>query len=72
MNILIHNGQNPMIAYAGISNLIPPILGITYLGSLLNLMVITPWLGFLKGMIITLILGFIVSLFTKKKIFLRT
>ncbi len=72
MNILIHNGQNPMIAYAGISNLIPPILGITYLGSLLNLMVITPWLGFVKGMIITLLLGYIVSLFTKEKIFLRT
>jgi predicted acyltransferase len=72
MNILIHNGQNPMIAYGGISNLIPPILGITYLGSLLNLIVITPWLGFVKGMIITLLLGYIVSLFTKKRIFLRT
>ncbi|HPN39439.1 MAG TPA: hypothetical protein PL041_13640, partial [Melioribacteraceae bacterium] len=72
LDILIKNGQNPMIAYAGISNLIPPILGLTGLADLLNIMVINPWMGFVKGVIITLMLGIIVKYFTKYKIFLRT
>ncbi len=72
LDILISNGQNPMVAYAGITNLIPPILGITGLGKLLNLMVIDPWTGFIKGLLITFILGIIVKYFTKYKIFLRT
>lgn len=72
LDILISNGQNPMIAYAGITNLIPPLLGITGLGSVLNLIVIDPWTGFIKGLLITFILGIIVKYFTKYKIFLRT
>ncbi len=72
LDILITNGQNPMIAYAGISNLIPPLLGITGLADLLNLLVINPWMGFVKGVVITLMLGIIVKYFTKYKIFLRT
>jgi len=66
------NGQNPMIAYAGISNLIPPILGITGLANVLQLMVVDPWTGLIKGIIITLLLGVMVSYFTKYKIYLRT
>jgi predicted acyltransferase len=72
LDILVANGQNPMVAYAGISNLIPPLLGITGLAELLNLMVINPLMGFVKGLIITFILGIIVKYFTKYKIFLRT
>jgi hypothetical protein len=61
-----------MIAYAGISNLIPPILGLSGLAELLSLMVINPWLGFVKGVLITILLGIMVKYFTKYKIFLRT
>lgn len=70
--IFVANGQNPMIAYAGISNLIPPILGLSGLAELLSLMVINPWLGFVKGVLITILLGIMVKYFTKYKIFLRT
>ncbi|GJQ64559.1 MAG: DUF5009 domain-containing protein [Melioribacteraceae bacterium] len=71
LNLFVTNGQNPMIAYAGISNLIPPLLGITGVGSLLDMIVISPWMGFVKGLFITLLLAVIVNIFTKRKIFLR-
>lgn len=72
VTLLINNGQNPMIAYAGVNNFIIPILSITGLMSLLNSIAITPWLGFLKGLIITFLLSLFVSLFTKLKIYWRT
>jgi predicted acyltransferase len=72
LNLLIANGQNPMIAYAGISNLIPPILALTYIGELLNYMVISPWLGFVKGLLVTLALAVMVAQFTKRKVHLKT
>jgi len=72
IQLLIDNGQNPMIAYAGINNFIIPVLALTGVGTLLDRMVVTPWLGFLKGLIITLLLALCVSLCTRKKIFWRT
>lgn len=72
LDLFIKNGQNPIIAYAGITNLLPPLLGITGVDYLLSLIVINPWLGLLKGLTITLLLGFIVLYFTKIKIYLRT
>lgn len=70
--LLIENGQNPMIAYAGINNLIIPIFYLTGMMFLLNKYAITPWLGFVKGLIITIFLTLAVSLFTKLKIIWRT
>jgi hypothetical protein len=72
VKLFIDNGQNPMIAYAGINNFIIPVLAVTSGINLLNSMAITPWLGFLKGLIITLLLALFVSLCTNKKIFWRT
>jgi hypothetical protein len=72
VQLLIDNGQNPMIAYAGVNNFIIPILSLTGLMKLLNMMAITPWLGFLKGLIITILLALFVSLCTRLKIFWRT
>jgi len=72
IQLLIDNGQNPMIAYAGINNFIIPVLALTGVGTLVDRMVVTPWLGFLKGLIITLLLALCVSLCTRKKIFWRT
>ncbi len=51
--LLIDTGQNPMIAYAGITNLLPPLLAITTLGALLQNLFPTPWLGALSGLIKT-------------------
>ncbi|MCS7052686.1 MAG: DUF5009 domain-containing protein [Ignavibacterium sp.] len=72
IQLLIDNGQNPMIAYLSNSHIIMPLLAITGLSSLLNAMLINPWLGFLKGLIVTLFAAFITSLFTKKRIFWRS
>lgn len=72
LKLLIDNGQNPMIAYAGINNLIIPIFYLTGMMFLLNKFAITPWLGFVKGLIITIFLTLAVSLFTRLKIMWRT
>ncbi len=72
VRLLIDNGQNPMIAYAGVNNFIIPSLSVTGLMGLLNAMAVTPWLGFLKGLIITVLLSLFVALCTRLKIFWRT
>jgi predicted acyltransferase len=70
--LLIENGQNPMIAYAGINNLVIPVLALVGANKLLAALASTPWLGFVRGAIITLLLALSVSAFTKCKIYWRT
>lgn len=72
LKLLIDTGQNPMIAYAGITNLLPPLLGLTKLNELIRTLTPTPWLGALGGLLKTILLGYIISIFTKNKIFWRT
>jgi hypothetical protein len=69
---MIENGQNPMIAYIAGSNFVMPLLALTGLSTLLNYLLINPWLGFLKGLIFTLLAALVTSFFTKKKIFWRS
>jgi len=71
-NLLIENGQNPMIAYIAGSNFVMPILALTDLSTILNYLLINPWLGFLKGLIFTLLAALVTSFFTKKKFFWRS
>jgi hypothetical protein len=70
--LLVENGQNPMIAYAGINNLVLPLLALTGVDRLLSVLEMWPWLGFVHGALITLLLALSVSAFTKRKIFWRT
>lgn len=72
VNLLIENGQNPMVAYIAGSNFVMPILALTSLSTLLNYMLINPWLGFIKGLIFTLLAALVTSLFTKNKVFWRS
>jgi hypothetical protein len=72
VQLLVENGQNPMIAYAGINNLIIPVLALTTANKLLASLDASPWLGFAHGAIITLLLALSVSFFTKRKILWRT
>jgi predicted acyltransferase len=71
-SVLIDNGQNPMIAYAGINNLVIPLLGVTGAEALLSNMVTSPFLGLVKGLITTLLVVLAVSFCTRKRIFWRT
>jgi predicted acyltransferase len=70
--LLIDNGQNPMIAYAGINNLVLPILALTSLDTLLSNFAKSPWAGFANGLLITLLVAVAVSFCTRRKIFWRS
>jgi predicted acyltransferase len=72
VNLLVESGQNPMIAYIAGSNVILPVLALTGLNYFLNLLLINPWLGFIKGLIFTLLVAILTSAFTKFKVFWRT
>lgn len=72
LSLLIKNGQNPMIAYIAGSNFVLPVLVLTSLNTLLAYLQINPWLGFLKGVIFTLLVALLTAFFTGRKIFWRT
>ncbi|HZV34633.1 MAG TPA: DUF5009 domain-containing protein [Verrucomicrobiae bacterium] len=72
LRLLIDNGQNPMIAYAGINNFILPLLALTTADQWLAEFASTPWRGFWRGIIITFLMAVTVSFLTRRKIFWRT
>lgn len=70
--LLVANGQNPMIAYVGMGHLILPVLQLTGVMPLLEKITPGAWLGTLRGLALTLLLAWVVALFTKWKIYWRT
>ncbi len=70
--LLVQNGQNPMIAYVGMMNLVYPVLGLTGLDIIIQTFTSAPWVGFLRGLVYTIILACIVAIFTRKGIFWKT
>ncbi len=71
--LLTGNGQNPMVAYIGIRNLVPPLFALTGADILLAKISAGPWTVFLlKGCVRTLVLAIIVSVLTRCKIVWRT
>ncbi|UCG16386.1 MAG: DUF5009 domain-containing protein [Phycisphaerales bacterium] len=76
IRLLIDNGQNPMIAYAGITNLLPPVLGLIGLESLVQGLMrewsLSPWWGVVWACAKTLMLALAVSLCTRRGVFWRT
>ena len=72
LQLLIDNGQNPMLAYIGLANLILPILNLTQLQPLIVSFTKTPLLEFIRGIIYTCLLTYIVRFFTRRKLFWRT
>ena len=72
LQLLVDNGQNPMIAYAGINNFIAPLLALTGAAAALDHFASTPWRGFWRGATITLLMALTGSFLTRRKIFWRT
>ncbi len=72
IGLLIENGKNPMVAYVAGNVFVLPLLSLTGLSSVLNLLTVDPWLGFLKGVIFTLLVALTASVFSKKGWFWRT
>lgn len=73
LSLFILNGQNPMIAYMSGPNVVIPLLALFGLRhKYLEFCNSNAWGGFALAVSLVLLVGIWVSLFTKKKIFLRT
>jgi predicted acyltransferase len=74
MGMLIANGQNPMLAYAGIRGLLGPFHMLTGIDRLITqpLFVAGPWIGAAWGLFKSLTLAWAVQLATKFKIVWRS
>lgn len=71
--VLIRCGQNPMIAYTAAAFLITPILTLLHLTPLLNrLGELSPWMGVLRGAIMTAAVALVTAGFTRRRIFWRS
>jgi len=70
--LLIDNGQNPMIAYVGSGNLIWPIFALARLDRPIEAITSTPSLGLLRAVLSTLLLAYVVRVFTRLRVFWRT
>lgn len=71
LNLLVYAGQNPMMAYVALSNLIMPVFIITGVDSVFRSITQTPWLGALRAGIYVLILAYVVGWFARRKVFWR-
>lgn len=69
---LVMSGQNPMIAYVASAMLIMPLLSLLGIADLLAFFNSNPWLGFLKGLMITTLVTLVTMFFTRIKWFWRT
>ncbi len=70
-SFLVMSGQNPMIAYVGASMVVVPIIHIIGAYPLLDMMSANPWLGFLRGVIVTGLVTLMTMFFTRIKWFWR-
>ena len=72
IRLFVENGKNPMIAYVGFANFIWPILALTGLEKLILQWTASPWIGFIRGLVYTIVLAFLVRFFTRKNLYWRT
>jgi predicted acyltransferase len=72
LQLLIENGQNPMIAYVAFANLLWPLLQLSGLEDWIIAQTSTPILGVLKGVIYTLLVALLTSFCTRQKFFWKT
>lgn len=71
-NLLVTSGQNPLVAYAGVNSLVPPVIGLLGIETLITNLTPTPWLGALRGAFMTYLVALAASVCAKRKIFLKT
>jgi predicted acyltransferase len=72
INPLTTVGKNPLMAYMMGSLLVLPLLHVTGLYTYWNAMHTNPFIGFLKGLLFTLLVCIITNIFTKYKVILKT
>lgn len=72
LDLLVDNGQNPMIAYAGMQNFVLPILALTGVHEFLLSITADPWPSVLRALGYMVILALLVAWLTRRKIFWRS
>ena len=72
LSFFVLTGQNPLVAYAGIHSLVPPVLGLVGLDTIIESITPTPWLGVLRGAFMTYLVAIAAVACTKRKILLKT
>jgi predicted acyltransferase len=70
--LLIATGQNPLVAYAGVQSLVPPVLAITGLSGVIEKITATPWLAVLRGAFYTWLVAVVGAALARRGILLKT
>ncbi|MFM7294659.1 MAG: DUF5009 domain-containing protein [Burkholderiales bacterium] len=70
--LLIATGQNPLVAYAGVQSLVPPVLGITGIAGVIEKFTATPWLGAVRGGFYTWLVAAAGAFLARRGILLKT
>jgi multisubunit Na+/H+ antiporter MnhG subunit len=70
--LVIATGQNPLVAYAGVQSLLPPLLAFSGLGNWIASFTATPWLGAMRGALYTWLIALFGAWCTKRGWFLKT
>ena len=65
-------GKNPMIAYVASSMVVIPVLTLLGIYRYIDMLSVTAWTGFLKGIILTALSMGVAVCFTKRKCFWKT
>ncbi|CAN5184463.1 DUF5009 domain-containing protein [soil metagenome] len=70
--LFVDNGQNPMLAYIGINNLMTPIVVLTGVSALAKTLFLSPWTMFHYSLFTTLLLALLTCAFTRARVIWRT
>lgn len=70
--LLIATGQNPLVAYAGVQSLLPPLLAMTGAASVIEKLTATPWLGAARGALYTWAVALIGAICARRGVLLKT
>jgi predicted acyltransferase len=70
--LLIATGQNPLVAYAGVQSLVPPVLAMTGLSGVIEKITATPWLAVLRGAFYTWLVAVVGAALARRGILLKT
>jgi hypothetical protein len=72
MTLLAENGQNPMIGYVANGMLLLPLLALTTLKDRSERLMPPPWPGFVRGVLLTLVIAYVVRFFTRRRLLWRS
>lgn len=72
LQLLVDNGQNPMMAYVGYAMLVLPILGLSGVKGYVESLEPPPWIAFGWGVLSMLLVAWVVRWCTRRRLYWRT